>query len=243
MPTRRVRSSPRSRFVSCLACLVCLFALPVAGRAAPVVDFTGGEVIGFGDMTLGWSFTANSPLQITALGMWDEDADGLMGSNQVGLWTASGTLLAQVAVNAASDPVASTSGDGQWLFTDITPLILATGEVYVVGAYYGGPLICIRGECSVVNGDSFRFNASLATHPGVTFIEARGASYSAGGSPNPLDHHISFPDGVGPVDNGYFGPNLIAADVTAVPEPASLMLVGSGLAMLYKRRFRRRSDR
>jgi hypothetical protein len=207
--------------MTALRSLVLCTLLLLVGRpaiATPVLDFTGGRVFGNGpvDETAGWRFTVTGPITVDALGVFDYQANGLTDSHLISLWTSGGTLLTSTTVTTAdSTPVASTSSDGNWRFTPISPLILLPGD-YVVGANY------------VALDPDFRAVVSRAsTIPGVTFDAAR----ESGGGPG-------FPTGEESLGGGWFGPNL---DV--VPEPITMFLGGTGLlALAYagrKRLFRR----
>src|SRR5512135_2603468 len=55
-----------------------------------------------GTWTLGYSFSANSPISVVGLGVYDYLGNGLNVAHDVGLWNASGTLLASTTVPAGS---------------------------------------------------------------------------------------------------------------------------------------------
>jgi hypothetical protein len=201
------------------------------------IDFTGGNEFSFAGLTLGWAFTPNQTIKVTSLGIWDEGGDGLKspGADEVGLWKSDGTLLAETLVDNSATPQASSSTDGRWLFADVAPLLLQPGDTYILGVYYGGPLLCIRGSCGVINGDGFRYNVNASISPDLNFVEARYTTYSPpAGSSNPSDFHIAFPDaGDSTVGASWFGPNILFETAPApVPEPSSLIVLGTGLATL-----------
>ena len=209
-----------------LLVMTLVFAPP--SMANPVLDFTDGAAFDpidlagefggkVGPITLGWAFTLSAPITVNALGLFDVDGDGLAGEHGLGLWTSGGSLLALATISDAnSSPVGSTSSLGNWRFTAIVPLVLAAGE-YVIGAGYA----VSNSTNSTGFGDQFVADATVSTAPGVTFDEARfGPGFGF-----PLNSTFILPD-------GFFGPNLSAVPFAGVAEPASLLLLGTGLAGL-----------
>lgn len=198
--------------------------LMTSATAAPLLDFTGGTagfVCGVAqDCVYGWKFTVTSPISVEALGLWDEGPDGLVDSHQIGLWSSGGMLLASTTITTAnSTPVASTSAEGNWRFTAISPLALGVGA-YVVGATY------MAGQA-----DFLRIDTTASTMPGVTFDESRGDFAST----------LVMPISTNPFANdGYFGPNLSLGERAVVPEPGTFLLVGAGLAGLASIAWRHR---
>src|SRR6185295_76270 len=71
----------------------------VAGTIA-VSSFSGGGLVGAAtDQVWGWIFTANSPVSVTALGVFDTDSNGLAVSHAVGIFRQSDqSLLASATV-------------------------------------------------------------------------------------------------------------------------------------------------
>lgn len=109
-------------------------------------------------VNLGLVFTANSNFSVDALGIYDES--GLTGSEQVGLYNSSGTLLASATVSL-SDPVV----DG-YLFQSITAVALTAGQTYTVVANVGnnpwayGPAPTTTGV--TFTGADYLYGSSLA---------------------------------------------------------------------------------
>jgi len=82
--------------------------------------------------TLGFAFTAKAPIFIDQLGIFDDAQDGLADSHLLGLWDASGNLLASTTIAA---------GTGAPLidlhrYAAITPVALTVGAQYYFGAFH-----------------------------------------------------------------------------------------------------------
>jgi hypothetical protein len=150
----------------------------------------------------------SSPLKISAIGLWDENSAPLAIAHDVGLWTLNQTMLAEATVDNSSIPVSSSSSAGRWLFTMISPVTLEPGD-YVLGAVWGDPII---------GADPFRYRENIVTSFGVNYEGPRSITLLS----EPI---LVFPDGGG-LPGGFFGPNLAVA---AVPEPISLVLLGTGI--------------
>jgi hypothetical protein len=174
--------------------------------SALALDVTGGKEF-FDEftqnLTIGWSFTVTTPVIVTDLGIWDYAGHTLVHDHPVGIWDAGGTLLASTTITASSTPVASSSGEGQWLFNSIHPLVLTDGH-YVVGALiYFNDLV-----------DGGQTKAKSTTAPGVTY-DANAEFYA---------NSLSFPSGTfAGFDAGNFGGNF---ELASVPEPSTLNLLG-----------------
>jgi Domain of unknown function (DUF4082)/PEP-CTERM motif len=210
------------------ACFVLAMGLvPLAATATPLTDITGGAplVLSGSAFVVGYEFHLSDTFGVDALGLWDEGSDGLSGGHQVGLWTASGTLLASGVVDNSGTAVASASSDGRWLFDSIAPLTLSAGD-YVVAALFGADsLDAVR--VSPASGPIV--NATFA--PGSAFDEARVLASAT----------LTFPANTVNATNEprYFGPNVA---LTAVPEPSTTVLFGAGLVVFGLGRVVRRQS-
>jgi hypothetical protein len=205
------------RIILCLTVL--LFGVVSQVKGSPILDFVGGNALSPGGDTIGgWEFNVTSLITVDGLGFWDEGSNGLSGSHAIGLWNSDGTLLlAFTTINNASTPVNSTSPDGRWLFNDIPDLVLLPGT-YVLGATFLDN-----------DPDQARLEATATTISSITFVQARQRTFTSS---------LAFPDEpIGVVNDGVFGPNL----EVAVPEPTTMLLVGSGLLGLagFRRKLRK----
>lgn len=169
-----------------------------------------------GTWTLGYSFLVNSSITVTGLGVFDAGSDGLNVSHDVGLWDASGNLLASTTVGAGT--VAPLNGF--YRMSSISGVALTAGSVYYVGSVNG------------IDNDGWMQDPSvLIAAPQITYL-SRQYEFSGGS--------LVFPDLVGSGSTGYFGGNFEFGTSTA-PEPGSLLMLGSGVlaaAGALRRKFR-----
>jgi hypothetical protein len=205
-----------------------LLAAPAA--ADPVVDFTSGGIASFtGEFTWGFGFNVSSSLTVGALGFWDEGGDGLAESHEVGLWNASGVLLAQVTVDNSSTPSASISGSGRWLFTALPgPLTLGAGD-YLAGAYF-----------PVTSPDALRQGTTgnalvITTIAGVTYLGPQRSPEPSGALAIPSLNQVS-----NGIPNGVFGPNLLEAEPVPSVPPSGLLILAALLCLTVAWHQRRR---
>ncbi len=195
-----------------LIVLAVLIAVPLSLSASlvPLLDITGGgqAPVPLADAVGGWAFHIDTPVTISAIGLWDEGKISLHIAHEVGLWKSDQTLLWVATVDNGSIPVASAFAGGQWLFTEIPALQLQPGD-YVMGAVWGD---------AIIGADPFRINTNAVTN-GIIYISACAAFLL----PSP---DLVFPNcGGGSLsDASFFGPNL----AVATPEAGSLGLLASG---------------
>jgi hypothetical protein len=220
------------RLIGTLALLVLLLMPGGWAAAGPLLDLTGGHA-GFvvNAHQASWGFTLSSPIAVGALGLWDEGANGLQNGHQLGLWASDGSLLASTLITTAnSTPVASSSTAGDWRFTPISPLTLGPGD-YVLGATFR----------NLGDVDLFRDGAGsallLSFIPGASFV---GADDAVALFANQQQVPLQFPGLLsGDPSAAKLGANLLVIEAAGVPEPSSLLVLGSGLAGLAGLRWRR----
>jgi hypothetical protein len=193
---------------------ISLLTLPFAANAGLVLDLnTGGTANPCGGgcasgTTFGWSFSVVNSIKINQLGLWDAGADGLgVSSAQVGLWSTSGSLLANATITDASEQVASASANGEWLFENISSVLLTPGD-YLIGSVFLNP------------APFAQIGATFTTIANITFGGGVRGAENAG---------LSIPDQS--FDRPIFGATMRSED-SSVPEPTSVALVGLGLAVM-----------
>lgn len=196
--------------------LIAILALSAATAATAVpaisVSNSVGTTLANPPFTLGWSFTVVTPVRVTALGFFDSGQDGLVESHALGLWDASGTLLATGSVSAGT----SNTLVDFFRYVSVTPVNLATGN-YTIGALF----------TSGLDGVHFPGTAgTLTVDPRISF---GGATFAFGGV---LANPTLFTGG-----EGYIGPNM---NIAPVPEPATwaMLIAGFGLVGYVSRRRR-----
>jgi PEP-CTERM motif len=111
--------------------------------------------------------------------------------------------------------------DSGFRFTDIAPVLLTAGQTYYVAAVFSGP-----GDDNFVHDPT-----SLLTAPQITYDSRRFVPATV----------LTFPGSVGSptFTTGYWGGNVRLDAVQPVPEPTTMVLLGSGLAAAFVRRRRR----
>jgi hypothetical protein len=181
-----------------------LVASPATATPLPMVtNVSGGTIgtIGGGPADVGWEFSVNRQLLVTALGFWDPSSvTPLHENHEVGIWDLSGNLLADGTVLTTSPFT------GAFRYASVSPVLLDAGQSYRIAAFVA------PGEA-----DLFQFGTvTIGANPAITVV--RGVSTFAG-------QGFVFPTAVFG-GNGIFGPNFQAE---VIPEPATMILVGIGL--------------
>lgn len=101
----------------------------------PAISFDRVGTAGGGlttTVTDGWEFSVDSPIVISALGVWDQKSDGLGTEVPVGIWDNTGKLMVSATVPGGQD---AELVDG-FRYVSTKPHLLPAAKGYVIGAFY-----------------------------------------------------------------------------------------------------------
>ena len=201
-----------------------LVSLTATGRGAtfittsPTASFFPGQ-----GYTLGTFFTVGAVSEtVSALGMWDDQANGFAFSHDIKIWnTTTHLAVATATVSAGTSAVldaGSVNGSGGFRYQSITPVSLLTGQAYVIGAYYS-------------SADS---SDTQATPAGGQQVSAAFTNISSAFTASASLGSISEPNSTLVSGVGYAGPSF---QYTAAPEPSAFGLLGmTAMGLLGMRR-------
>lgn len=164
----------------------------------------------------GWTFSTSEARQVTALGLFDVNANGLVDSHQVGIWDSNGTLLVTTSVDTNDPLTSSASTLGDWRFRNVAPVLLAAGD-YTIGAYYPTDQEAFLGSDGA-NEVQMSLPSWLSYGEGRVTVGAFGNMFGMPDTPNGATFQPA-----------WFGPNFIS---NTVPLPATAPLVLLGLLLL-----------
>src|SRR5262245_43898371 len=136
-------------------------------QATPVLTFnpaTGGSGANQ-NQSVGWQFDVLSPITVSGLGWYDQNADGLDTQHTVGIWNPSGTLLQSVLLPSGTGAAL----DGQFRTIMFAPIVLSPGVGYIVG-----------GENFATNVERLAADVSFTINPAVSFVDATFSAVNSG---------------------------------------------------------------
>ncbi len=197
-----------------LLAIITLFGISISPASEAMLgdmNAIGGYVNG----TAGWTFSPRANIAVTDLGVYDYIfTNPNEGPISVGLWSASGTLLASSLVASNSVLLNSTR------YEPVAPTFLSAGLTYYIGGYGPANTLVLSGEDPAMDGSA---TMSPEIHLGMAVY-----NLNAFGFPN---------TSAGDPGSALLVPNF--QFVNAVPEPSSGALLILGVAVLAKNRMKR----
>jgi len=203
------------------AVLLAATSLPAATAEAAAYSFTGAPVAVDTQLSLGFTFTADTNFNVTSLGYYDFLGDGFLTPHDVGIFLGDGAsgpgpLLASTTLAAGTS---GTLGPNDFRYQAIAPLALIAGQTYTIAGLspnigvndawvYGGP----------VEVTGFTVDPQIT----IPLNAARFVYFPPGGVLTDPSNHFA--------DYQFYAVNFNGS--TSIPEPATWALLLAGLAGL-----------
>jgi len=182
---------------------------------------------GLGRM-IGWEFTVDQTLEVTQLGWFDLNGNGLATAHQVGIWdTADQSLVTSVTIAA---------GTAEEMMSGFRYATLGSSAYLLPGLTYR-----IAGFDPGTGGDAHVwdvFHTGYANYEVSGFTVETNINLLAGHALGATAASFGYPLGpIGDARSVLMGPNMT---FTVVPEPSTTVLVAAGLAVIVTALRRRR---
>ena len=202
----RISAPRRSDWTQCIAAAALGLSLLASPAAAgpPAVMVTPSSAYGgpYSQLMVGWSFTTDADVSVTALGVADlpngggfVPSDGLADAHPVGIWNAAQQLVAYANVPAGT--AAALVHNFRYVALP-TPVTLGAGQTYVIGALY-----------PATSADQIVTGGTIDFHPGLTFLDGR-EQFGAPGFVYPASTTAT-----GRYGPGFLTPGVFLVDSTA----------------------------
>ncbi len=108
---------------------------PAASEDVPAITLERVGVYGGGfafNLTIGWEFQPTARIEVTELGIWDTDGNGLDVETPIAIWDAAGKVVISAQLPAGTEARLV----DRFRYVKIKPIALEPGQRYVIAALY-----------------------------------------------------------------------------------------------------------